>query len=59
MIGAGMGGLVLSLLFVMQGSLLLPLAAHYVINVLQVIQAMRLRYAEARSTSGAGDVAPS
>ena len=59
MVGASMGGLVLSLLFVMQGSLLLPLAAHYVINVLQVIQAMRLRYAEARSTSGAGDVAPS
>lgn len=52
MVGAGMGGLLLSLLFVMQGSLLLPLVAHYVTNTLQVIQAMRLRYAEARSTTG-------
>lgn len=56
MVGAGMGGLLLSLLFVMEGSLLLPLVAHYVTNALQVIQAMRLRYAEARSTSGEGDV---
>lgn len=56
MVGAGMGGLLLSLLFVMQGSLLLPLVAHYVTNALQVIQAMRLRYAEARSTSDEDDV---
>lgn len=52
MVGAGIGGLLLSLLFVLQGSLLLPLVAHYVTNTLQVIQAMRLRYAEARSTNG-------
>lgn len=59
MIGAGVGGLVLSLLFVVQGSLLLPLVAHYVTNGLQVIQAMRLHYAEARSTSGDGGVSRS
>lgn len=52
MVGAGLGGLLLSLLFVVQGSLLLPLAAHYITNTLQVIQAMRLHYAEARSASG-------
>lgn len=56
MVGAGIGGLVLSLLFVMQGSLLLPLVAHYVTNMVQVIQAMRLGYAEARSTTGDGAV---
>lgn len=56
MIGAGLGGFVLSLLFVMQGSLLLPLVAHYITNALQVIQAMRLHYAEARSTNGEGRV---
>lgn len=59
MVGAGMGGLVLSLLFVTQGSLLLPLVAHYVTNMVQVIQAMRLRYAEARSTNDEADLSPS
>lgn len=59
MVGAGLGGLLLSLLFVMQGSLLLPLAAHYVTNMVQVIQAMRLRYAEARSTNDEADLSPS
>jgi membrane protease YdiL (CAAX protease family) len=59
MVGAGLGGLVLSLLFVMQGSLLLPLVAHYVTNVVQVIQAMRLGYAEARSTNDEADLSPS
>ncbi|MCE7983597.1 MAG: CPBP family intramembrane metalloprotease [Caldilinea sp. CFX5] len=59
MVGAGMGGLLLSLLFVTQGSLLLPLVAHYVTNMVQVIQSMRLRYAEARSTSDAADVSRS
>lgn len=42
MLGAGLGGLVLSLLFVVQGSILLPVVAHYITNCLQVIQAMRL-----------------
>lgn len=42
MLGAGLGGLVLSLLFVVQGSILLPIVAHYITNCLQVIQAMRL-----------------
>jgi len=59
MVGAGLGGLLLSLLFVMQGSLLLPLVAHYVTNMVQVIQAMRLRYAEARSTNDEADLSPS
>lgn len=43
MLGAGLGGLLLSILFVGQGSILLPLVAHYVTNCLQVIQAMRLQ----------------
>lgn len=42
MLGAGLGGLVLSILFVVQGSILLPVVAHYVTNCVQVIQAMRL-----------------
>lgn len=42
MLGAGLGGLVLSILFVVQGSILLPIVAHYVTNCVQVIQAMRL-----------------
>ena len=42
MIGAGAAGLLLGLLFVSQGSLLLPIVAHYVTNSLQIIQAMRL-----------------
>lgn len=42
MLGAGLGGLVLSILFVVQGSILLPIVAHYVTNCLQVMQAMRL-----------------
>lgn len=42
MLGAGLGGLLLSILFVVQGSILLPIVAHYVTNCVQVIQAMRL-----------------
>lgn len=42
MLGAGLGGLLLSILFVMQGSILLPIVTHYVTNCVQVIQAMRL-----------------
>lgn len=41
MLGAGLGGLLLSILFVVQGSILLPIVAHYVTNCVQVIQAMR------------------
>lgn len=59
MVGAAVGGLVLSLLFVTQGNLLLPLVAHYVTNIVQVIQAMRLHYAEARSTSDEAGVSRS
>ncbi len=59
MIGASIGGLVLSLLFVTQGSLLLPLVAHYITNMVQVLQAMRLHYAEARSANDEADVSPS
>lgn len=43
MVGAGLAGLVLALLFVQAGTLVLPLVAHYVTNMVQVIQAMRLR----------------
>ncbi len=42
MIGAGAAGLLLGILFVSQGSILLPIVAHYVTNCLQIIQAMRL-----------------
>lgn len=41
MLGAGLGGLLLGTLFVVQGSILLPIVAHYVTNCVQVIQAMR------------------
>jgi len=34
---------------VVQGSILLPIVVHYVTNSLQIVQAMRLHYAEARS----------
>ena len=43
MLGAGLGGLLLGILFVVQGSILLPIVAHYVTNCVQVIQAMRLQ----------------
>ncbi|MEZ4684453.1 MAG: CPBP family intramembrane glutamic endopeptidase, partial [Caldilineaceae bacterium] len=44
MVGAGLAGLLFGMLFVKQGSLVLPLVAHYVTNSLQVVQAMRLGY---------------
>lgn len=44
MLGAGLAGLLLGVLFVYQGSLLLPFVAHYVTNCFQIIQAMRLNY---------------
>lgn len=52
MLGAGLGGLLLSLLFVTQGSLLLPIVTHYVTNCLQLIQAMRLRSAAMHQPPG-------
>jgi len=42
MLGAGLAGALLGTLFVYEGSLLLPLVAHYVTNCLQIVQAMRL-----------------
>ena len=42
MIGAGLAGLVLGYLFVQAGSIMLPLVAHYVTNMMQVVQAKRL-----------------
>jgi membrane protease YdiL (CAAX protease family) len=51
MTGAGLAGLLLGALFVAQGSLLWPIVVHYVTNSLQIMQAMRLHYAEARSTT--------
>ncbi len=42
MIGAGLAGLLLGLLFLSSGSLLLPLVAHYVTNCVQVLYAMHL-----------------
>lgn len=44
MVGAGLAGLILGMLFVTRNSLLLPVVAHYVANVAQIIQAMRLGY---------------
>jgi membrane protease YdiL (CAAX protease family) len=41
MIGAGLAGGLLSLLFLQSGSLLVPWIAHYVANMVQVVQAMR------------------
>ena len=52
MVGAGLAGLLLGTLFVLQGSILLPIVVHYVTNALQIVQAMRLHYAEARSPTG-------
>lgn len=49
MLGAGLAGLLLGVLFVYQGSLLLPVIAHYVTNCLQIAQAMRLRDNVARN----------
>lgn len=43
MVGAGLAGLLLGWLFLQQDSLVTPLVAHYVTNVVQVIQAMRMR----------------
>ncbi len=43
MIGAALAGLLLGWLFVQQGTLVTPLIAHYVTNLVQVVQAMRLR----------------
>ncbi len=42
-IGATLAGLLFGLLFIQQGSLLTPLVAHYIANILQIGQAMRLR----------------
>ncbi len=42
-VGATLAGTLLGLLFINQGSLLAPLIAHYIANVLQIGQAMRLR----------------
>jgi membrane protease YdiL (CAAX protease family) len=41
--GTALAGLVLSLLFLWQGSLLAPLVAHYTANALQLVQASRSR----------------
>lgn len=45
MAGAGLAGVGLGLLFLLAGSLLLPLVAHYVTNMFQVWLAMRLNRA--------------
>lgn len=41
MAGAGLAGLLFGGIFLWQGSLLTPLAAHYVTNAFQIVQAMR------------------
>lgn len=43
MAGAGLGGVLLSWLFLYEGTLVTPVVAHYVTNIVQLIQAMRLR----------------
>jgi membrane protease YdiL (CAAX protease family) len=40
MVGAGLAGLFLGLLFLWQASLLTPLVTHYVVNMFQVVQVM-------------------
>jgi membrane protease YdiL (CAAX protease family) len=52
MIGAGLAGAVLGWLFLQHGSLLTPLIAHYVTNMVQVLQAMRLREQLDRPAAG-------
>lgn len=42
MVGAGLAGLLLGYLFVQTGTLVVPLVAHYVTNIVQVVLAMRL-----------------
>jgi membrane protease YdiL (CAAX protease family) len=54
MIGAGLAGLLLGVLFLYSGSLLLPLVAHYVTNSIQVVQAMRLGYGRQPSAAAQG-----
>lgn len=43
MIGAAAAGMLLGWLFLWEGSLLAPLVAHYIANLVQIAQAMRLR----------------
>lgn len=56
MIGAGLGGLILGGLFLHQQSLATPLVAHYVTNLVQVVQAMRLRRQQPEGTYDADPV---
>lgn len=49
--GTGLAGLVFSLLFVWRTSVLVPLVAHYVADVLQLVQANRTRQDLARLTA--------
>lgn len=49
MVGAGLAGIVLGGIFIYTGSLVAPLVAHYVANGVQVVQAMRLGFGEAKS----------
>ena len=44
MIGAGLAGILLGMLFLYTGSVVAPLVAHYVANSVQVVQAMRRGY---------------
>jgi hypothetical protein len=41
MIGAGLAGVFFGVIFLHQGSILMPLMAHYVANMLQIVQAMQ------------------
>ncbi len=43
MTGAGLAGILFGLLFLWQGSLILPVVAHYVANLAQIVVAMRGR----------------
>jgi membrane protease YdiL (CAAX protease family) len=45
-VGAAMAGLLLGLIFLTSGSLLVPIAAHYVTNMAQIGQAMRMNRAQ-------------
>jgi len=42
MVGAGLAGFLLSLIFLWQGNIFVPILAHYITNLFQIIQALRL-----------------
>ena len=50
MLGAGLAGFLLGAIFLREDSLIVPLVAHYVTNMFQIIQAMRLQNDETNAS---------